>query len=175
MADEHRLTFALFRMPGLETTALDAIIDKLSISKRSHEYVRRIMVQGLVLTNILKKVDRSIAEIKNAVNADCSEELPHEFKFRLNVEINSSLPVKTPEEEIWKIVSKISKRDERKNYLRELFLHGYWFESLQEKDEKTINQLFAKENETVGVTVIELPTPPVMNSAKSKLGGLMPL
>ncbi len=175
MTDEHRLTFELFRVPGLETTALDSIMEKLSISKRSHEYVRRIMVQGLVLTKILRKVDRSISEIQEAVNADCSGESSNEFKFRLNVELNSSQPVKTPEEEIWEAVSKISKRDERKHYLRDLFLHGYWFESLPGRDEKIIYQLFSKESEADSGTVIELPTPPAMNSAKSKLGGLMPL
>jgi hypothetical protein len=175
MTDEHRLTFTLFRVPGLEATALDSIMERLSVSKRSHEYVRRIMVQGLVLTKILKKVDRTISEIQHAVTADCSGECPNEFKFRLNVELNSSQPVKTPEEEIWVAASKITKRDERKDYLRDLFLHGYWFESLPGRDENIINQLFAKENQAESVTVIELPTPPVINSAKSKLGGLMPL
>jgi len=175
MADEHRLTFELFRVPGIETLALNSIIEKTSISKRSHEYVRRIMVQGLVLTKVLKKIDRSIPEIHRAIRADCSGERAEEFKFRLNVELNPAQSAITHEEEIWKVVSKISRRDERKNYLRDLFLHGYWFESLPERDETIINQFLAIENQADRGTVIEMPVPQAKNSAKSKLGGLMPI
>jgi len=175
MTDEHRLTFDLFSVPGLETRALNSIKEKKAISKRSHEYVRRIMVLGLLFTKILDKAERNILEVQCAVAADCTGVKPVDFKFRLNVELNSHGSTKTREEEIWESVSKLRKRDERKKYFRYLFLHGYWFESLAERDSDTISQLFAKENVSGNGTVADLPSPRVNNSAKSKLGDLMPL
>lgn len=174
MTDEHRLTFELSQAAALEVAALDSVVEKMYISKRSHEYIRRIMVQGLLLTKVLKKVGRGIPEIEQAIALSPNGGATQEFKFRLNVETTAN-EAKTPEEEIWETVSKISRRDHRKSFLRELFLHGYWFESLAERDLPVINQLIGAGAPVDDANVVELPQPPAKNSAKSKLGGLMPI
>ena len=174
MTAEHRLTFELFRVPGIEARTLNAILEKINISKRSHEYIRRIMIQGLALTKILKRLNRNVLEVDRAISVDNSSIEPQEFKLRLNVEAINDQSIKSPEEEIWNIVSKISKRDERKKYLRVLCIHGFWFETLPEREINVINQLFAMDL-IVERASEERPIPKAISSAKSKLGGLMPL
>ena len=171
MTVEHRLAFELYRVEGLESSALDSVIQKISISKRSHEYIRRIMVQGFLLDRILDKAGINIPDLKSAICANYSGSESEEFKFRLNIEPDVELI--TPEKEIWTTASKISKRGGRKGYLRDLFLHGFWFETLPSRDANIIKRVFSNSAEDeIGLPVV--PVVPKQNSAKSKLGGLMP-
>ncbi|MFA0809388.1 hypothetical protein [Microbulbifer epialgicus] len=173
MADEHRLTFELSYSGELEILALNSVVKKMSISKRSHEYIRRIMVLGLQFKKILNKVNHKIPEIQKAITGKEIHSKSREFKFRLNIEGESNLAT-TPEEEIWTAISKISKRDQRKQYLRELFLYGYWFESLAERDISVINQLIGGGMPITSANLGDIPNVLAENSAKTKLGGLMP-
>ena len=173
MADEHRLAFELGQASEIEIAALESVIEKLSVSKRSHEYIRRLMVQGLLLTKILEKIGRSIPEIESAICTVPNKGTIQEFKFRLNVEVSSE-KFQTPDEEIWDSVSKISKRNVRKGFLRKLFLHGYWFETLPERDLQTISIIFGSGSATQTDREPDQPKPPPKNSAKHKLGSLMP-
>jgi hypothetical protein len=173
MADEHRLAFELGQASDIETAALKSVIEKLSVSKRSHEYIRRLMVQGLLLTKILERLGRTIPEIESAISTVPNRGTVQEFKFRLNVEATSE-KFQTPDEEIWDSVSKISKRNVRKALLRKLFLHGFWFETLPARDLQTINIIFGVGAQIQSVIEVEPPKPPPKNSAKHKLGSLMP-
>lgn len=174
MTEEHRLTFDLRPATQLESLALAAVQEKAAISKRCHEYIRRLMVQGLILKKVLKRVDAAIAEVAEAVAAPSNTVAAQELKFRLNVEAPVIGGEKTFEEEIWQTVSGISRREHRKGYLRDLFLHGYWFEILPQRELAVVRQLIAPA-QMENANVAELTVPPVKNSAKSKLGGLMPL
>lgn len=175
MTDEHRLTFELTRATELEAAAMNSIIEKTAISKRSHEYVRRVMVQGLILRKILKKTDKDISELITALSADISSYKLNEFKLRLNVDTYLSTKVKTPETEIWESISKISKRKKRKKFLRELFIYGFWLETLPDRDLAVISQLVSRKEDVNDNNIIGLSIPSTVDSTKSKLGGLMPL
>lgn len=173
MTDEHRLAFELGHASDIEIAALESVIEKLSVSKRSHEYIRRLMVQGLLVIKILDRIGRTIPEIESAICTMPRKGTVQEFKFRLNVEVSSEKS-QSPDEEIWDSVSKISKRNIRKGYLRKLFLHGYWFETLPGRDLHTINIFFGAGEQIQIIREEESPKPPAKNSAKHKLGSLMP-
>lgn len=173
MTVEHRLAFELYRVEGLEASALDSVVEKMSISKRSHEYIRRIMVQGYLLDQIFDKAGVTIPDLQSAKRNDCSGVQSEEFKFRLNIE-EPSVELSTPEDEIWRAASKISKRGGRKNYLRHLFLCGFWFETLPSRDADIIKRVFSNGAE-VDAEPAPAPELPKANTAKNKLGGLMPL
>jgi hypothetical protein len=173
MSDEHRLAFELGRASDIEIAALESVIEKISVSKRSHEYIRRLMVQGLLVIKILDRIGRKIPEIESAICIEPHKGTVKEFKFRLNVEVTSD-QAQSPDEEIWDSVSKISKRNIRKGFLRKLFLHGYWFETLPGRDLNTINIFFGAGEQSQIIREQESPKPSAKNSAKHKLRNLIP-
>jgi len=118
----------------------------------------------------MDKARKNIEEITNALQLT-SQEHGTEFKFRLNIENHSISDSSSYEEEIWAGIRAYKKRIERKAYLRELFIYGYWFELLPSKELATIELLFSN---TINITTPEPNETKPTNTAKKKLGDLMP-
>jgi len=172
MKNEHRLKFKLFRSTEYELVALNSIVEKMRVSKRSHEYIRRVMIQGFTLKDVVRKLGKTIPDVSNSISQDCSNVGFIEIKFRLNLEIDELTTDETPESRIWAEVSGISKRDIRKEYLRELFLYGHWFESLPLRSVDVIQNVFSNNAEVIELETLKQPLPKT-GLAKEKLGALM--
>lgn len=171
MSNEHRLAFTLYNASAFESEAIRCLFEKQSISKKGHEYCRRLVSLGVTVLDIFSKTGQSIEQVESAIKAKnggrCSTE-----EIMLRLTFIESETFYSPESKIWRKVLDLHRTTARKEYLRELFLYGYWFESLPSRNESEILNAFSVSEKNIEPLPNEEKK--TISTTQSILGDLMP-
>jgi len=168
-SEEHRFSFSLYEGHEFERDLIKSINSRAP--KRQKEYLRHLACQGITLQRLLEKMHKSVDEIDDAIrekNKECSH---CDFVLRLN----SGMDDGSLEGEILTGITSANKRNDRKKYIREAILFGYWLEDLPNKSISKINQLFdVKTVIDEGDISISSVGVEKNHEAKKQFGSLMP-
>lgn len=171
MITEHRLAFTLYHASDLESEAIRCLVEKQDVSKKSHEYCRRLISVGVTVLDVFSKIDHPIEQVESAIEAKNSGRCSSE-EFVLRLTFVESETFYSPESEVRKNVVGLHRTAARKEYLRKLLLYGYWFETLPSRNKDEVINIFPIKE--INKEAIPLEVRETKSTTQTKLGGLMP-
>lgn len=166
---EHRYKFYLSDETDIDREA-SSFVQKHELTNpyRASELVRRLIAQGFSFMTMLAKVNADIRVVEDAMEKPSRVESGPPLLLRLNPgDINAGI-------DVWKSLLSEHNTRLRQQYLRRMFLYGYWLENTPVSSPEKISEVIRSSDHAPAVVTENESIKVEAPKAKMSLGNLMP-